>query len=46
MCRANKLTALDVSANKDLTKLTCDSNKITPLNVGSNTKLEYFNCYY
>ena len=43
-CYYDKLTSLDLSANKELTYLSCSHNSLTSLDLSANTKLTYLNC--
>ena len=43
-CYNNKLTALDISKNKNLELLSCGLNKLTALDLKNNTKLESLGC--
>ena len=44
-CSNNKLTALDLSANKALETLHCNNNQLTALDMSANTALRNLNCY-
>ena len=43
-CYGNRLTTLDVRANKNLTGLYCHKNRLASLDVSNNTKLINFRC--
>ena len=45
MCFNTGITTLDVSNNKQLTKLDCHSTSITTLNVSNNEQLTWLDCY-
>ncbi|RJV91251.1 leucine-rich repeat domain-containing protein [Erysipelotrichaceae bacterium AF19-24AC] len=45
ICFNTGITTLDVSNNKQLTKLDCNNTGITTLNVRNNEKLTYLDCY-
>ena len=44
LCYNNKLSSLDVSANKALERLTCGVNQLSSLDVSTNTALERLDC--
>lgn len=43
-CSSNRLTALDVSKNKNLVVLHCSSNQLAKLDVTANPELRYLHC--